>query len=94
MMNVEKPAIDISLVVPCFNEEEVLPETAKRLAEKVESLCVARIISENSKIVFVDDGSTDATWQLIASFHTNNPNRFAGIKLAKNRGHQNALLCG
>ncbi|GMO59617.1 MAG: glycosyltransferase family 2 protein [Treponemataceae bacterium] len=86
--------LTLSLVVPCFNEAEVLPETAKRLAQKIEQLQVKKIISAQSSVVFVDDGSIDATWNLIEKYHTENPALFSGIKLSKNRGHQNALLCG
>ncbi|MDR2864299.1 MAG: glycosyltransferase family 2 protein [Spirochaetaceae bacterium] len=84
----------LGIVVPCFNEEEVLPETAKRLEEKINSLCAKNYISENSKIVFVDDGSKDATWAMISNLYREKPNLFCGIKLSKNKGHQNALLCG
>jgi glycosyltransferase involved in cell wall biosynthesis len=84
----------ISLVVPCYNEEEVLPETAKRLSGKIQQLIREKIISEKSTILFVDDGSVDNTWGLIKKFHEENPQSFGGIKLSKNEGHQNALLCG
>ena len=81
------------IVVPCYNEEEVLPETSKRLKEKMNSLISKNMISESSRVVFVDDGSKDKTWQLISSLH-NEDALFSGIKLAHNRGHQNALLAG
>jgi glycosyltransferase involved in cell wall biosynthesis len=84
----------ISLVIPCYNEEDVLPETAKRLSDKIRQLISKKVISEKSTIFFVDDGSGDNTWGLIKKFHTENPQLFSGIKLSKNRGHQNALLCG
>jgi glycosyltransferase involved in cell wall biosynthesis len=93
-MNRQPSNLTLGIVVPCYNEEEVLPETAARLAEKVESLCGENKISEKSKIVFVDDGSTDATWNLIEKYYGENPGRFSGIKLSRNRGHQNALLSG
>ncbi len=81
------------LVIPCYNEEEVLPETSKRLLEKMEGLIERQKISENSRIVFVDDGSKDKTWELISALHQENP-LCSGVKLARNRGHQNALLAG
>jgi len=86
--------ICLSLVVPCYNEEEVLPETAQKLSEKLSSLISKEIISEKSTIVFVDDGSNDGTWALVEQYHNQNPQMFGGIKLSGNRGHQNALLCG
>ncbi len=80
-------------VIPCYNEEEVLFEIAKRLSAKLDFLCKQNKISENSRIVFVDDGSHDRTWDIISSFHEKDK-RFRGIKLSRNRGHQNALLAG
>ena len=82
------------IVAPCFNEEDVLPETSKRLAEKIEFLCAKEEISEQSKIFFIDDGSMDNTWEIIEKYYSENPKRFGGIKLTKNKGHQKALLCG
>jgi glycosyltransferase involved in cell wall biosynthesis len=84
----------IAIIVPCYNEEEVLPETAKRLSGKLSQLISAQIVCEKSKIIFVDDGSSDNTWELIKNYHTGNPKYFSGIKMSGNRGHQNALLCG
>jgi glycosyltransferase involved in cell wall biosynthesis len=84
----------ITLVVPCYNEEEVLPETAKRLSDKIQQLIGKKIINAQSTILFVDDGSVDNTWSLIKKIHEENPQSFSGIKLSKNEGHQNALLCG
>lgn len=81
------------ITVPCYNEEEVLPETSKRLKDKVTSLIDSGIISEKSRIMFIDDGSKDKTWYLISEL-CNNDNIFSGVKLAHNRGHQNALLAG
>ncbi|MEG1846114.1 MAG: glycosyltransferase family 2 protein, partial [Oscillospiraceae bacterium] len=81
------------VVIPCFNEEEVLPETAKRLKEKMVSLMVKGKIDENSRVVFVNDGSKDKTWEIICDFHKSDC-LFSGINLSKNRGHQNALLAG
>jgi len=84
----------VALVVPCFNEEEALPETAKRLSEKIQKLISENIICEKSTLLFIDDGSDDNTWNLIEKYHAENPSVFSGIKLSGNRGHQNALLCG
>ncbi len=81
------------IAVPCYNEEEVLPETSKRLKEKVNSLIESGYISDRSRILFVDDGSKDKTWQLISEL-CNSDSIFSGIKLAHNKGHQNALLAG
>ena len=81
------------LVIPCYNEQEVLPETAKRLEEKLSSLIACGKISPESRAVFVNDGSKDGTWELIEQLHSQNP-LFLGIKLSRNRGHQNALLAG
>lgn len=81
------------IVVPCYKEQEVLPETARRLQQKMESLITAGTIHPQSRVVFVNDGSTDNTWQLIQQLHEQNP-LFEGINLSCNRGHQNALLAG
>lgn len=81
------------VVVPCYNEEEVLPETSKRLSAKMDALEAAGRISPDSRVLFVDDGSKDRTWQLISELHQQNQ-RFGGVKLSRNRGHQNALLAG
>ena len=81
------------IVVPCYNEEEVLPETAKRLQQKTQELTSSGKIDGKSRIMFVDDGSCDSTWQIITELHNKNK-MFSGIKLSRNRGHQNALLAG
>lgn len=81
------------MVIPCYNEQEVLPETSRRLEEKLEGLIRKGDISENSRILFVDDGSRDRTWELIEELHQNNA-LFSGLKLSRNKGHQNALLAG
>lgn len=81
------------LVVPCYNEEEVLPETAKRLAEKMKGLMEAGKISGSSKVLFVNDGSKDRTWEIITELHWQNQ-LFSGVNLSRNKGHQNALLAG
>lgn len=81
------------LVIPCYNEEEVLPETSKRLTAKLGAMIEMGLISEDSKIVFVNDGSKDHTWQLIRQYHEENP-MIQGINLSRNKGHQSALLAG
>ncbi len=81
------------VVVPCYNEEEVLPETARRLEEKLRGLICRGEISENSRVLFVNDGSKDATAEIIKKLHSEN-SMFGGVFLSKNRGHQNALLAG
>lgn len=81
------------LVIPCYNEEEVLPETAKQLLQKMNALIAEKKISNKSRIVFVNDGSKDRTWEIISQYHTENP-IYQGICLSRNRGHQNALLAG
>ena len=80
-------------VIPCYNEEEALPETARQLGEKYASLIASGAISEESRIAFVNDGSKDRTWELICALHRENA-LFTGINLSRNRGHQNALLAG
>ena len=85
--------IVLYLVVPCYNEEEVLPVTIKRLAELLDNLVSKSEVSEESRIVFVDDGSTDNTWSIIESAHSTYTG-VRGIKLAANVGHQNALMAG
>ena len=81
------------LVIPCYNEEEVLPETAKQLKNKLEDLLQKGKISPQSRILFVNDGSKDYTWEIISALHRQNV-IFSGLNLSKNRGHQNALLAG
>lgn len=81
------------VVVPCYNEQEVLPETEKQLSEKLSAMIQAGTISPESRILFVNDGSKDATWQIISSMFAQNP-LVCGLTLSRNRGHQNALLAG
>lgn len=81
------------VVIPCYNEEEVLPETSKRLKNKLEELMEKGKIDRNSKIVFVNDGSKDRTWEIVEKLHEED-HIFSGINLSRNRGHQNALLAG
>ena len=81
------------LVIPCYNEEAVLPITAPKLREKFAALHLAGKIDARSRICFIDDGSKDRTWEMIEALHAEDP-AFSGICLSRNRGHQNALLCG
>lgn len=81
------------LVVPCYNEEEVLPETSKRLYKIMTDMIINGLISPESKIAFVNDGSKDKTWELIEKYHAG-LDMFVGINLSRNKGHQNALLAG
>jgi glycosyltransferase involved in cell wall biosynthesis len=81
------------IVVPCYNEEEVLPETARRLREKLGDLAAKGRVSAESRILFVDDGSKDRTWELITELHEGDA-AFSGVSLSRNRGHQFALLAG
>jgi glycosyltransferase involved in cell wall biosynthesis len=85
--------LQLSLVVPCFNEESVLPETASRLVRLFRRLIATAQISSSSQIYFVDDGSTDRTWELVQSLAAEEP-AVKGIKLSRNCGHQFALLAG
>lgn len=81
------------VVVPCYNEEEVLEETTKRLKEKLNTLIKNKKISKESKVMYVNDGSKDNTWELIKKINKQEK-LFTGISLSRNRGHQNALLAG
>ena len=80
-------------MVPCYNEEAVLPETSRRLREKLETLAAMGKISPQSRVLFVNDGSKDRTWEIIRALHEECP-LFSGVDLTRNRGHQNALLAG
>ena len=82
------------IVVPCYKEQEVLPETSKRLREKILALRAEGKISDKSRVMFVNDGSSDNTWPIIAQLHEQDPEMFSGVNLSRNRGHQNALLAG
>ena len=81
------------LVIPCYNEEAVLHETAKRLKEKISTMVSEGMISIKSRIMFVNDGSKDDTWNIIQELHEKD-SVFSGVSLSRNRGHQNALLAG
>ena len=81
------------LVIPCYNEEEVLPQTAPLFLNKLNELICQEKVSENSRILLVDDGSRDSTWSFICSLSEKN-SHFQGLRLSRNQGHQNALLAG
>lgn len=81
------------LVVPCYNEEEMLQISAQKMLEKLQNLIASGLVSSESRIMLVDDGSRDKTWDIIENLHNTNP-YFRGVKLSRNRGHQNALLAG
>ncbi len=81
------------LIVPCYNEQEVLPITAPVFLEKITSLIDSGKISDKSKIMFVNDGSKDKTWEVICNLSKENPH-FIGISQSRNRGHQNTVLAG
>lgn len=80
-------------VIPCYNEQEVLPETSSRIRDKLLDLIAKNKIDSDSRIVFVNDGSKDSTWDIITDLH-HKDQIFQGINLSKNMGHQNALLAG
>ena len=81
------------IVIPCYNEEAVIRETAKQVAMKMQQLYDKELISEKSRVMFVDDGSKDMTWPMIEALHAENP-MYVGVKLSRNKGHQNALMAG
>ncbi len=81
------------IVVPCYNEEEVILETTSRLTTKLNNLISENIISDKSRIMYVNDGSKDRTWEIISELYDNNQ-YVVGLNLSRNRGHQNALLAG
>ena len=83
----------LAIVVPCYKEEEVLAETTKRLSSVLDDLVSSSLISKESYILYVNDGSTDNTWSLITKLHEEN-NYVCAVNLAGNVGHQNALMAG
>jgi glycosyltransferase involved in cell wall biosynthesis len=84
---------ELKIVVPCYNEQEVLPGTSKNLQLILDGLIKKKKVSSKSSIVFIDDGSSDRTWEIIDSLSSSS-SHINGIKLSCNRGHQNALLAG
>ena len=85
--------VNLYIVIPCYNEEAVLPETSKRILEIMKRMKSKGLVNDKSRICFVDDGSCDRTWEII-DLLTKEHNEISGIKLARNAGHQNALLGG
>ena len=83
----------ISFVVPCYNEEDVLPQSIKTLSAELDKMIKSKLVKESSKIVFINDGSADSTWAIIEKHHKKNPH-IKGISLSRNFGHQEALLAG
>jgi polyisoprenyl-phosphate glycosyltransferase len=92
MSEVENPIV-LSIVIPCYNEEEVLPETAKQLGALLDSMVAEKLVHPDSHLCLVDDGSKDRTWPIIQDL-ADKSGQVRGLKLARNRGHQNALLAG
>ena len=92
-MTTERNIPVLYLVIPCYNEEAVLPETTKRLTEKMHTMIRTEQVDPESRILYVDDGSKDKTWAIISEYAEAIP-YVDGVKLAHNRGHQNALLAG
>lgn len=86
-------AVKLFVVIPCYNEEEVLHETTKRLKEKLNKLIKDEVISKDSRVMYVNDGSKDKTWEIIKEI-SESEEHFTGITLSRNRGHQNALVAG
>lgn len=85
--------IKLAIVCPCYNEEAVLDISARRLEELFSRMKVDSLVSADSFVLWVNDGSTDSTWQIIKRLHTDNP-LFKGLNLARNSGHQNAIMAG
>lgn len=81
------------IIIPCYNEEKVLPITSKLFLKKIEELIQKNMIDEKSRILFVNDGSKDDTWNIICNLAKENE-KFTGISQSRNRGHQNAVLAG
>ncbi len=84
----------LAVIIPCYNEELCIKSTSERLCEVLDDLIKKGKISAESYLYFVDDGSSDRTWQIIEDLHTQNPNRFKGLKFIKNYGNQKALIAG
>ena len=84
----------LSIIVPCFNEEDCIPSTTKRLLEIMNELISENVISDKSYIFYVDDGSTDKTWEIIDKYAQINPQRVRGVKFSRNFGNQKAILAG
>ena len=88
-----KATAELAIIVPCYNEEEVLPQSIKTLSAELDKMIKSKLVKESSKIVFINDGSADSTWTIIEKHHKKNPH-IKGISLSRNFGHQEALLAG
>ncbi len=86
-------SIRLYVIIPCYNEQDVLPITAPQFLSKLEKLISSQQISQNSRILFVNDGSKDSTWTIIKDLASQDPH-YIGITQSRNRGHQNAVLAG
>ena len=92
-MNMCNRLPSLYVVIPCFNEQEVLPVTAPKFLAEIQKIQKKELISEESRILFVDDGNKDETWKIISNLSKQNK-IFKGIRQSRNRGHQNAVLAG
>ena len=92
-IDVGSMAARLTIVVPCYNEQEVISETVRRLTDLLDRLSAVGKVVANSGVLFVDDGSRDRTWELVREFNAGDP-RIRGVKLSSNRGHQIALIAG
>ncbi|MCR5626988.1 MAG: glycosyltransferase family 2 protein [Lachnospiraceae bacterium] len=82
------------LIVPCYNEEECIQDTVRRLSDKLSKLMENKIVDDNSRILYVNDGSSDRTWELLKKAAEKDPSHISAVSLSRNEGHQNALWCG
>ncbi|KRN27555.1 Ribonuclease III [Lactobacillus selangorensis] len=92
-MNAAKALPKLTIILPCYNEQEVLPITQKVVLKQLQAMIAAHQVADSSRILFVNDGSSDQTWQLITSYTQQDPH-FTGLKFSRNFGHQNALIAG
>jgi len=92
-VNPNNPPVKLDIVVPCYNEQDVLPETSRQLGALLAAMVSMHKVAPESRILFVDDGSRDDTWSQIRTEACKNP-RVSGLRLSRNRGHQNAVLAG
>lgn len=90
----EKDMVCLFLVVPCYNEEEIIEDSNKKIINRLHRLIEAKVIDQSSRVLYVDDGSRDRTWELIRKLSSENADYISAIRLARNEGHQNALMAG
>ncbi len=86
--------LKLLIVVPCYNEEAILRDSAARLLDILEAMKRDALIAAKSGLLFVDDGSADRTWEIVRALHDEHPEEISGLRLAANRGHQCALFAG